>query len=152
MKLMRLIVSLLIMGSTPLLAKEEMPQATKRSAKAWGIQTNIEVSSCDPYKIRSSEAIRKFALDLCTQLKIKSHTQPIVTHYDDDSDDEERGYAMVHLIGKALISAHFVNKTNALHLIVLSDKPYSPKAVGEFAKRYFGARDFELEVCARRSI
>ena len=123
----------------------------KRSGKAWGMETQVDVAACDPYRIRSAEAIRQYAVELAALLNLDAkriYRDPIVTH--DGDNEDERGYSMIQLIGKALISAHFVNSTNALHLTVLSCKPYNPKEIAEFTKAFFSSQDYTLNVTARR--
>jgi S-adenosylmethionine decarboxylase len=53
---------------------------------------------------------------------------------------------MVQLIETSLISGHFANLTNSIYLDVFSCKAYSPRIIAEFAKDYFKADSFELEV------
>jgi len=65
-------------------------------------------------------------------------------------DEEVAGFSMIQLIETSLISAHFANKTNRVFLDVFSCKYYDPKVVAEFAKKFFKAQKYNLNVHLRK--
>jgi hypothetical protein len=141
-----------ISSSAFAITKDRLQKTSKRSGKAWGMETQVDLTACDPYRIRSSDAIKQYAVELAALLNLDSkntYRDPVVTHTEDD-DENERGYSMIQLVGKALISAHFVNARNAIYLTVLHTKPYNPKEIAEFTKQYFSASDYSLQVTVRR--
>ncbi len=151
-KLIRFVLCLTICSSALAISKDRLQKTSKRSGKAWGMETQIDLTACDPYRIRSADAIKQYAVELAALLNLDSkntYRDPVVTHTEDD-DENERGYSMIQLVGKALISAHFVNARNAMYLTVLNTKPYNPKEIAEFTKHYFSASDYSLNVTARR--
>ena len=116
--------------------------------EVWGIASSIDIYNCDPEKIRSANAIRRFVVKLCELIDMKRFGDTQVVHF----GEEERvaGYSMVQLIETSLISAHFANLTNTTYLDVFSCKPYDPEIVKEFSQAYFGGTHSSLHVNLRR--
>ncbi len=116
--------------------------------EVWGIASSIDIYDCDPEKIRSADAIRRFVVELCELIEMKRFGETQVVHF----GEEERvaGYSMVQLIETSLISAHFANLTNTVYLDVFSCKPYNPDIVKGFSQAYFGGTNSTLNVTLRR--
>ncbi len=114
----------------------------------WGIASAIDIYGCDPDAIRDAELIRRFVVELCDLIEMKRYGDTQVVHFGED--ERVAGYSMVQLIETSLISAHFANQSNAVYLDVFSCKPYDPEVVREFAERYFGGSESELNVTFRR--
>ena len=123
-----------------------MEQAVSQSV--WGIASSIDIYECAPDRIRSSEFIRKFVVDLCDLIEMKRFGDTQVVHFGED--EKVAGYSMVQLIETSLISAHFANLTNTTYLDVFSCKPYDPDTVREFAQEYFQGSSSVLNVALRR--
>src|SRR3989344_1365974 len=87
---------------------------------AWGLHSAIDIHGCNPDTIRSADKIKQFVVELCD------------------------------LIETSLISAHFANQTNAVYLDVFSCKYYDPNVVAEFAKKFFGGQDYDLNYICRK--
>ncbi len=64
-------------------------------------------------------------------------------------DPRVAGYSMTQLIETSLISGHFANLTNTAYLDIFSCKKYDPEQVAEFAKKYFEAAHYNLQVSYR---
>lgn len=116
--------------------------------QAWGIASSIDIYNCDPEKIRSPEAIRRFVAELCELIQMKRYGETWVVHFGED--ERVAGYSMVQLIETSLISAHFANLTNTTYLDVFSCKPYDPEMVRDFAQDYFGGTRSNLNVTLRQ--
>ena len=114
----------------------------------WGIASAIDIYGCDPDSIRDADLIRRFVVELCDLIEMKRYGETQVVHFGED--ERVAGYSMVQLIETSLISAHFANQSNAVYLDVFSCKPYDPELVREFAERYFGGSESELNVTFRR--
>jgi len=114
----------------------------------WGILSCIDLYDCDAKTIRDAEKIRQFVVELCHLIEMKRFGETQVVNF----GEEERvaGYSMTQLIETSLISAHFANLTNTTYLDVFSCKAYDPKKVADFAKEFFKAKDFNLQVVERR--
>ncbi len=121
-------------------------EAVRRNV--WGIASAIDIYGCDPDAIRDAELIRRFVVELCDLIEMKRYGDTQVVHFGED--ERVAGYSMVQLIETSLISAHFANQSNAVYLDVFSCKPYDPEVVREFAERYFGGSESELNVTFRR--
>lgn len=116
--------------------------------KVWGIASSIDIYGCDPEKIRSAEAIRRFVAELCELIEMKRFGDTQVVHFGED--ERVAGYSMVQLIETSLISAHFANLTNTTYLDVFSCKPYDPEIVKDFSQNYFGGSHSILNVTLRQ--
>jgi S-adenosylmethionine decarboxylase len=79
---------------------------------------------------------------------MKRFGETLVVHFGED--EKVAGYSMTQLIETSLISAHFANQTNTTYLDVFSCKLYDPDQVSEFAKSFFKAKRYNLQVIKRR--
>ncbi len=122
-----------------------MHEAVEKNA--WGIASAIDIYNCNPETIRDAEAIRRFVVELCDLIEMKRFGETQVVHFGED--ERVAGYSMVQLIETSLISGHFANQSNAVYLDVFSCKPYLPEMVRDFAERYFGGSDSNLNVTLR---
>lgn len=68
----------------------------------WGLLTSLDISGCDPEKIRSKEIITQFAIDLCEYIKMKRFGDPIVVRF--GADPKVQGYSLAQLIETSMIS------------------------------------------------
>ncbi|HOE53107.1 MAG TPA: S-adenosylmethionine decarboxylase [Methanomassiliicoccales archaeon] len=113
----------------------------------WGMATAVDLSHCDPEKIRSKEVITQFAIDLCEYIKMKRFGDPIVVRFGPTPKVE--GYSLAQLIETSMISGHFAEDTNRAFIDIFSCREYPPKKTAEFCKRYFGAKEMEYSVTFR---
>lgn len=115
---------------------------------SWGMLTSVDLKSCNPDFIRNDEKIKTFVVQLCDLIKAKRFGECTVVHFGEREDVQ--GYSMVQLIESSLISGHFANKTNNVYLDIFSCKYYNPKDAAEFAKKFFEARDYNLNITFRK--
>ena len=115
---------------------------------AWGLHAAIDIHGCDPATIRSAEKIKQFVVELCDLIDMKRFGECVVVNFGED--EKVAGYSMTQLIETSLISAHFANGTNAVYLDVFSCKCYSPKQVADFAKKFFGGKEYDLHYTFRK--
>lgn len=114
---------------------------------AWGVAASIDIYECNPDLIRDADVIRNFTVELCDLIKMKRFGETQIVHFGED--ERVAGFSMVQLIETSLISAHFVNLTNAVYLDVFSCKPYDPEVVRSFAQTYFDGSYSILNVTLR---
>ena len=120
----------------------------EENVELWGLLSCIDLYDCDPETIRDAEKIKKFVVELCDIIEMKRFGDTVVVHFGED--EKVAGYSMTQLIETSLISGHFANQTNTSYLDVFSCKLYDPNVVAEFAKTYFKAEGFNLQVIKRR--
>jgi S-adenosylmethionine decarboxylase len=113
----------------------------------WGLLSCIDLYECDPDMIRNAHKIRQFVSELCDLIKMKRFGETQVVHFGED--ERVAGFSMTQLIETSLISAHFANATNTTYLDVFSCKLYDPPVVADFAKKFFKAKTFNLQVVNR---
>ena len=108
----------------------------------WGMATAVDLKGCDPKLIRSSEAIKKFVIELCELIDMKRFGEPVVVDFGEDP--RVSGYSMTQLIETSLISGHFANQTNAAYLDIFSCKEYPHSKMAEFCKKFFKAKSVKF--------
>lgn len=118
------------------------------SMEIWGLLSSVDLYDCDPEIIRDAEKIKRFVVKLCDLIEMKRFGETVVVHFGED--ERVAGYSMTQLIETSLISGHFANQTNAAYLDIFSCKIYNPDQVLEFAKEFFKAKTFNLQVTKRR--
>jgi len=114
----------------------------------WGLLSCIDLYACDPEIIRNAEKIKQFVAELCDLIEMKRFGETLVVNFGED--ERVAGYSMTQLIETSLISAHFANLTNTTYLDVFSCKLYDSEVVAEFAKTFFNAESYNLQVVTRR--
>lgn len=115
---------------------------------SWGMLTNVDLKSCNSGFIRDAEKIKTFVAELCDLIGAKRFGECTVVHFGER--DDVQGYSMVQLIESSLVSGHFANKTNSVYLDIFSCKYYDPNAAAEFAKKFFEASDYNLNITFRK--
>ncbi len=114
----------------------------------WGVQTSIDIYSCDPDTIRDAKKIEQFVYELCDLIEMKRYGDCQVVHFGEDEKVE--GFSMTQLIETSLISGHFANASNAVYLDVFSCKFYEPREVAEFATSYFSGDNYKMQIALRQ--
>ena len=113
----------------------------------WGVSSSIDLYECDLALMQNADAIREFVKILCDRIKMRRYGETQVVFFGDEP--RVQGFSMTQLIETSLISAHFADASRAIYLDVFSCAPYDPKDVAEFAKEYFKADRYNLNVANR---
>lgn len=123
-------------------------RAAYQQENAWGLLSSVDLHECDADTIRDAERIKQFVAELCERIKMKRFGECQVVNFGED--ERVAGYSMVQLIETSCISAHFANQTNAVYLDIFSCKYYNPYEAAEFAKEFFGAKDYGMTYLLRK--
>ena len=118
------------------------------SNEYWGISSSIDLYECDLARMQDAEAIREFVRVLCDRIKMRRYGETQVVFFGDDP--RVTGFSMAQLIETSLISAHFADASCAIYLDVFSCAAYEPEEVAEFAKEYFRAARYNINVVYRK--
>ncbi len=118
-----------------------------RKYRYWGIASCIDLTDCNPEKIRDSGEIRRFVIELCQFLKVRAYGDTQVVHFGEDP--RVNGFSMVQLIETSLISGHFANHDNSAFLDIFSCKEYPPKAAAQFCSIFFEAKSYRVNIVYR---
>jgi len=118
------------------------------SNEYWGISSSIDLYECDLARMQDAEAIREFVRVLCDRIKMRRYGETQVVFFGDDP--RVTGFSMTQLIETSLISAHFADASCAIYLDVFSCAAYEPEEVAEFAKEYFRAARYNINVVQRK--
>jgi S-adenosylmethionine decarboxylase len=126
----------------------EKGKGMSESTEYWGISSSIDLYDCDLALMQNADAIREFVQILCNRIKMKRYGETQVVYFGEDP--RVTGFSMTQLIETSLISAHFADASCAIYLDVFSCAPYEPNDVAEFAKEYFKAASYNLNVAYRK--
>jgi len=126
------------------LSDEEVFSAFK---KHWGLSCSIDLYECSPELIRSAEAIKQYAAELCDFIEMKRFGEPVVVDFGEDP--RVSGYSLMQLIETSSITGHFANQTNTAYIDVFSCKYYPPYKTMEFCKKYFKAKKAVINIALR---
>jgi len=113
----------------------------------WGLQTIIDLYDCDPVKIRSEEALKRYLSEMICEIDMKAYGQPVVVHF--GSSDKVAGYTILQLIETSLISGHFVEIDNSAHIDIFSCKTYDSGKAAIFTSEFFDAFKMVYSVTER---
>ncbi|HRV32314.1 MAG TPA: S-adenosylmethionine decarboxylase [Candidatus Paceibacterota bacterium] len=108
--------------------------------QSWGLASGIDLHGCNSDYVRSESKIKEFVVALCDLIKMKRFGDCVVVDFGEDP--RVSGFSMTQLIETSLISGHFVNQNNDIHLDIFSCKYYDPKIAAEFAANFFQATDY----------
>ncbi len=118
------------------------------SSEYWGISSSIDLYDCDLALMQNAEAIREFVHILCDRIKMKRYGETQVVYFGEDP--RVTGFSMTQLIETSLVSAHFADASCAIYLDVFSCAPYEPNDVAEYAREYFKAAHYNINVTYRK--
>ena len=117
-------------------------------SQAWGLLTSVDVYKCNPEKIRSSDAIKRFAKELCKKIEMKRYGDCVAIHFGEN--ERISGFSMTQLIETSLLSGHFAEESNAAYIDIFSCKVYEPRDVAEFAVSFFEGVNYKMQVALRQ--
>jgi S-adenosylmethionine decarboxylase len=118
------------------------------STEYWGVSSSIDLYNCDLSLMQNADAIREFVRILCDRIKMKRYGETQVVYFGDDP--RVTGFSMTQLIETSLISAHFADASCVIYLDVFSCAPYDPQDVAEYAREYFKAESYNINVAYRK--
>ena len=122
-------------------------EAVKEEQEYWGVSSSIDLYDCDLALMQNAEAIREFVRILCDRIKMRRYGETQVVFFGDEP--RVQGFSMTQLIETSLISAHFADASRAIYLDVFSCAPYDPEDAAQFAREYFKASRYALNVAKR---
>lgn len=116
--------------------------------KPWSYHTLIDLRNCNPEKVRSAEAIRRYVTELCELIEMRRYGETVIIYF----GEEERvaGYSMTQLIETSLIAGHFVDATNNIYLDIHSCKYYDAEKAVWFSAQFFEAERYTYQVVERQ--
>lgn len=128
--------------------QNEREATTEDTTEYWGVSSSIDLYDCDLALMQNADAIREFVKILCDRIKMRRYGETQVVFFGDEP--RVQGFSMTQLIETSLISAHFADASRAIYLDVFSCAPYDPEDAAQFAKDYFKASRYQLNVTNRK--
>ena len=107
------------------------------ASKVWGRLVTLDLHGVDLGMIKNPKEIRSFVRQLCELIKMQRVGPTRIKRF---GHKELRGYSMVQFIETSMITAHFDETGRRAFIDIFSCKNFSPKAVSDFAKKFFKAR------------
>jgi S-adenosylmethionine/arginine decarboxylase-like enzyme len=118
-----------------------------KDLNSWGMLTSIDVKDCDPNIIKSYDHLKKFAINLCKEIKMRRFGDPTIIAFGEQS--AVLGYSMTQFIETSLVSGHFANETNSGYIDIFSCKLYDPLKAAIFTQKFFEAKSALVGVVIR---
>jgi len=115
--------------------------------QAWGLLTCLDIHDCHPETIRDSQALTRYAIELCRLLKVTAFGPPQVVRF---GRGQVEGYSLVQLIETSLISGHFAEATNRAFIDIFSCAYYDPRQAARFSLEFFGGRQYSIHSVLRK--
>ena len=128
--------------------QNERERTGEVTTEYWGVSSSIDLYDCDLALMQNADAIREFVKILCDRIKMRRYGETQVVFFGDEP--RVQGFSMTQLIETSLISAHFADASRAIYLDVFSCAPYDPEDAAQFAKDYFKASRYQLNVTNRK--
>ncbi len=128
--------------------QNEREITTEDTTEYWGVSSSIDLYDCDLSLMQNADAIREFVKILCDRIKMRRYGETQVVFFGDEP--RVQGFSMTQLIETSLISAHFADASRAIYLDVFSCALYDPEDAAQFAKDYFKASRYQLNVTNRK--
>jgi len=128
--------------------KDQRVREEYELVNAWGLHSGIDLHGCNGDIIRDADKIKQFVVELCDRIEMKRFGECTIVNFGED--ERVAGFSMSQFIETSMISAHFANQTNTTYLDVFSCKYYDPYVAAEFAKEFFGAKDYDLHYTCRK--
>lgn len=128
--------------------KDTQVREEYKLVNAWGLAAGIDLHGCNPETIRDADKIKQFVVELCEKIDMKRFGECTVVNFGEEA--RVAGFSMSQFIETSMISAHFANQTNTVYLDIFSCKYYNPYVAADFAKEFFGAKDYELHYTLRK--
>jgi S-adenosylmethionine/arginine decarboxylase-like enzyme len=119
-----------------------------KEQEAWGLLASIDLHHCNANSINDAEKIKQFVYELCDRIEMKRFGECQVVWF---GSGDLAGYSMVQLIETSLLSAHFDSMiANHAYIDIFSCKYYNPYEAAEFAKKFFGAENYNMTYTLRK--
>jgi len=115
---------------------------------AWGLSANINLHGCDHKKITDFNFIHKFVKNLCKEIDMKPHGEPLMGKFGEGSLE---GYSALQFIETSSITIHFDDKINNRAFIdIFSCKYFDAKKASNFCKKQLKAKKSEIYSLLRK--
>lgn len=123
--------------SSSVVTKEEY-----QAKKAWGLLASLNLYGCSRKKMTDLNFIREFIKNLCQEIKMKPHGEPLMGKFGEGSIE---GYSALQFIETSSITIHFDDKISDRAFIdIFSCKYFSADKAADFCKKNLNADKCEV--------
>ena len=112
----------------------------------WGKLGTINLSDCNPRKIRSKREIRNFVKLLCKNLGMKRKGPCRIKRF---GKDDLEGYSVIQFIECSSITIHFDEIKNRAFIDIFSCKDFDISKVEKFSKGFFNSKESSSNIMVR---
>jgi S-adenosylmethionine/arginine decarboxylase-like enzyme len=113
----------------------------------WGMETLLDLSPCNPQRIRDPAYLRSFIINLCAQIHMRRHGEPLIERF--GAEERVSGWTIIQLIETSNLNVHFIDESNAGCLNVFSCSSYPPLLTAALCQKWFEAATVRLTVVFR---
>lgn len=106
------------------------------SYEPWGISATIDLSVCQPARLRSGKLLQEFVSRLIRVIEMEPHGP---CHIDRFGDGNLAGWSAMQFITTSTITVHLDEVGNRAFVDIFSCKPFDGNVAADFARKYFGA-------------
>jgi len=116
---------------------------------AWGYLVSIDISDCNPEKIRDKKTIEKYIKELSKVIDCHLYGPPIIARI----GEGERlwGFSFVQLVTTSSLTGHFVEDTNSAYIDIFFCNYFDPDKAVKFTQDYFEAKKVKAHTLTRGS-
>lgn len=104
----------------------------------FGWELVLDITDCDLAVISSHDKLSEFAVRACEVLQMKRYGEPLIERFG-FAKPETTGYTLVQLIETSSLVAHFSEAKRTAYIEIFSCKEFSPQAVIDFCREFFGS-------------
>lgn len=115
-----------------------------RTENPWGMETQIDLQSCNPLLIRDPQKVVEYINALCQLIKMRKFQDTIVHRFGEDP--RVTGLSFIQFIETSLISGHMAEESNGAYINIFSCKEYPPYTAAGFTASFFEAKTSRVTV------
>lgn len=116
----------------------------------WGYHLILDCKSGDKDKISSGDNIKKFVIDLVSQINMVAYGDPVVEHFATHIP-EAAGYSLVQLIETSSITGHFVDLNGDCYIDIFSCKEFDIDIAKQVVCEYFSPEQMRVTYLTRQA-
>lgn len=108
-----------------------------------GISLDLDLKECSLDLIQCESHIQEYVEKVLKLLGAEAYGACVIVHHGMTSQD--KGFSMFQLTHSFSLSAHFIDTLRVGFINVFSDHLFDEQAFAEFSKKFFEAKDYDLQ-------
>jgi S-adenosylmethionine/arginine decarboxylase-like enzyme len=117
---------------------------------AWGYLCSIDITDCDPAKVRAQDSILTYNRDLCKLIKCHPYGEPTIARIGDGP--QLFGWSYTQLVTTSSITGHFIESNNSAYIDIFFCRYFDPDEAVKFTVDYFNAKNVIVHTLTRGKV